>query len=114
MYVNVCIPHYNSSFTYTQWLEEEFMGYLQDWEKSVRGRRECTKSEQLMMLLSAETRLGIEITGMQHSTIYILQYACFLVYNHYTREQSCINYMFACLQFVHLWNWSDMCLLFLV
>ena len=79
IHVHKCIPHHHSSFACTQWLEEEFMGYLQDWEKSVRERRECTKSEQLMMLLSAETRLGIEITGMQHSTIHILQCACFLV-----------------------------------
>ena len=56
-------------------------GLLAGLGKSVRERRECTKSEQLMMLLSAETRLGIEITGMQHSTIHtcILQCACFLV-----------------------------------
>ena len=46
-----------------QWIEEDFLGYLEDWEKSVKGRPgEFTKTERNKMLLSAETRHGLKIT----------------------------------------------------
>lgn len=46
-----------------QWLEDDFLSYLHNWENSVRKHKDLAKAEQHMMLLSAETRLGLEITG---------------------------------------------------
>ena len=44
-----------------QWLER-FLGYLAEWEESVRKCPGYTKAEQNRMLLSAETRHGLQIT----------------------------------------------------
>ena len=47
-----------------QWLKDCFLAYLDEWEHSVQGRgEEFTKSEKERMLLSAETRLGLRMTG---------------------------------------------------
>ena len=46
-----------------QWLKEEFLPYLLDWEESVAKRKGYSKKEKAMMVLSNETRLGIQITG---------------------------------------------------
>lgn len=46
-----------------QWLEEDFLGFLDQWEKSVEERPgEFTKTQRNKMLLSAETRMGLRIT----------------------------------------------------
>ena len=47
-----------------QWLEEEILVYLTEWEESVEEREGYSKAAKLLMLLSAETRLGLRITGM--------------------------------------------------
>ena len=39
------------------------MPYLSNWESSVRARKEFSVAEQNKMLLSTETRLGLEFTG---------------------------------------------------
>ncbi|KAL5469038.1 hypothetical protein EMCRGX_G030227 [Ephydatia muelleri] len=44
-----------------KWLKEDFLGYLKAWKASVEQRIELTKTEQNLMLLSAETQLGLEI-----------------------------------------------------
>lgn len=46
-----------------QWLEEEFLPYLKEWEDSVARRPGFSKAQMKRMLLSAETLLGIRITG---------------------------------------------------
>ena len=46
-----------------QWLEEDFLGYLKEWEESVMARQGFTLKEKKNMLLSQETLLGIKITG---------------------------------------------------
>lgn len=46
-----------------QWLEEDFLGYLKEWEESVSARAGFTAKEKKNMLLSQETLLGIEVTG---------------------------------------------------
>ena len=38
--------------------------YLTEWEESVEERECYSKAAKLLMLLSAETRLGLRITGM--------------------------------------------------
>ena len=45
-------------------LEEEFLPYLAGWEASVRRREGFTMVEQNNMMFSAETRLGIYLTGI--------------------------------------------------
>ena len=46
-----------------QWLEEDFLGYLKEWEESVSARAGFTAKEKKNKLLSQETLLGIEVTG---------------------------------------------------
>ena len=46
-----------------QWLEEELMPYLKEWEESVSNRKGFNNKDQLMMLLAKETRVGITVTG---------------------------------------------------
>ena len=43
---------------HVQWLKDDFLKYLEEWEKSVERRDGFTKEEKQRMLLSAETRLG--------------------------------------------------------
>ena len=40
------------------------MRYLKGWETSVMSRNEYTKAQKNLMLLSKETREGLQITGM--------------------------------------------------
>lgn len=49
-----------------QWLEDVFIPYLDKWESSVQGRPDSSfsKSDKERMLLSAETRLGLRMTGI--------------------------------------------------
>lgn len=47
-----------------QWLEEDFLGYLSEWEESVKQRQGFTDAEKNMMLLSHETLEGLHITGL--------------------------------------------------
>ena len=51
-----------------QWLEQDFLGYLKEWEESVEGREGFSAAEKAMMLLSRETIEGLNITGT--SSIY--------------------------------------------
>ena len=46
-----------------QWLEKEFLGYLNEWEESVEGRVEIEK-ERNKMLLSRETIEGLRMSGV--------------------------------------------------
>ena len=47
-----------------QWLEEEFLPYLDGWEANVQGRKGLSIAERNKMMLSAETRLGLQFTGI--------------------------------------------------
>ena len=49
-----------------QWLERDFLGYLDHWEESVWAREGFTPGEKAMMLLSRETREGLRMTGVHH------------------------------------------------
>ena len=48
---------------FTQWLEGEFLSYLDDWESTVKSSNH-TASEKRKMCLSDETLQGIRMTGM--------------------------------------------------
>ena len=47
-----------------QWLKEEFLGYLDDWERSVNNHEGFTAAQRSMMLLSQQTLEGIRTTGI--------------------------------------------------
>lgn len=48
---------------FLQWLKNDFLGYLEEWEKSVEQRAGFTTKEKKNLLLSQETHYGIEVTG---------------------------------------------------
>ena len=56
---------YNTHFfPRVQWLENEFLGYLDEWKASVASREGLTLTEEAKMCLSRETLEGLHITGM--------------------------------------------------
>ena len=54
-----------------QWLEDEFLPFLDAWEKSVEEREGFTDAEKNRMKLSTETLLGLRITGEYEICMYI-------------------------------------------
>ena len=74
-----------------QWLEDEFLGYLQNWEGSVMAQSGLSMKEKNSMLLSPETRFGIEVTGKYNfaCTLYITLLSCFFhfQYGHSLKSQ---------------------------
>lgn len=46
-----------------QWLKEDFLKYIDDWEDGVMKRKKFTVTQKYKMLLSQETLLGIRMTG---------------------------------------------------
>ena len=59
--IHVC-THVN---VHLQWLEKDFLGYLDEWEASVRAREGFTKAEKKSMTLSKETLEGLRLTGIR-------------------------------------------------
>ena len=57
------IMHVQILLLTVQWLEEEFIPYLDAWEKSVEAREGFTKTQKKLMMLSPETSKGLRITG---------------------------------------------------
>lgn len=56
-----------TSFIDFQWLEEDFLSYLDNWRESVRSREGYTDSEKKRMLLSEETESGLRLTGKENT-----------------------------------------------
>ena len=50
-------------FHFFQWLKDEFLPYLKEWEESVVTRGNFSKAEKKQMLLSSETLEGLRMTG---------------------------------------------------
>lgn len=48
---------------WVQWLENDFVGYLQKWQQSVDQREGFNKEEKKKMTLSTDTLKGIKMTG---------------------------------------------------
>lgn len=46
-----------------QWLEKDFLGYIDSWEQEVK-KITCSADEKRKMMLSSETIEGIRITGI--------------------------------------------------
>ena len=47
-----------------QWLERDFLGYLDEWHASVQSRSGFTLAERKKMELSDETLSGLKLTGV--------------------------------------------------
>ena len=47
-----------------QWLEKDFVQYLDDWEKKVQGKTELSKTERNKMMITNETLTGLYRTGI--------------------------------------------------
>lgn len=81
--IEVCNVHSEGNCCiYTpQWLNNDFLGYLHEWESQVGMQRDLSKSEKSKLLLSKETRDGLKITGKicnQHTvSIIIIVSSCF-------------------------------------
>ena len=52
-----------------QWLEEEFLSYLEEWKGSVAGRPGFTAAQKQKMLLSPATLLGLQMSGIYVHTL---------------------------------------------
>ena len=88
-YTNTMCSHNSLYLHNLQWLEEEFLPYLDDWESSVKGRAGFSKLAQKQMLLSPETLLGLQITGM-----FLQPFTIVLVCNFSTLQHPAHNYIF--------------------
>ncbi len=50
-------------FFFLQWLEEQFLPYLDKWESSVDARKGFKRAQKNRMLISSATLKGLRITG---------------------------------------------------
>ena len=50
-----------------KWLEEDFLGYISDWETYVKNIDGVSQKIRQKMLLSPQTLLGLKITGEMHA-----------------------------------------------
>ena len=51
-----------------QWLKEEFLGYLSDWEESINKRDGYSDEEKAKMIISQDTLKGLRMTGKLFTT----------------------------------------------
>lgn len=51
---------------YLQWLKNDFLKYLNEWEEGVMKREKFTVTQKYRMLISQETLLGIRMTGKMY------------------------------------------------
>ena len=54
---------FSVTFNSFQWLEKDFLSYLDKWEESVSELPGLSRAQRNNMLLSPETRLGLRTTG---------------------------------------------------
>ena len=47
-----------------QWLEKDFINYLDEWKESANGREDLSESEKQKLCLSRETLEGLHFTSM--------------------------------------------------
>ena len=77
MYIDVTGDFY----TYHQWLEDSFLPYLDAWEQSVAQRTGFSNVQKKRITLSAETLLGLRITGnfIRIFTVNYVTFRCFVL-----------------------------------
>lgn len=62
VWFGVCV-HVYVILSCVQWLADEFIPYLKEWEGSVEKRSGFSPQSKAMMVIAKETRNGINITG---------------------------------------------------
>ena len=62
--------NYDNNNNLIQWLKEDFMGWLDEWESCVESREDLSLSEKDRLCLSRETLDGLRFTG----TIFLYRY----------------------------------------
>ena len=70
-----------------QWLEEEFLKYIDDWESMVMQLEQVPSAERRKMCLSEETIEGLRITGT--GALYISPTVMLLSYLTFSSEIIC-------------------------
>lgn len=60
--ISIIVQKVNVKCTF-QWLEDDFLTYLNEWEASVKGREGFEDVQKKRMLLSEQTLLGLRMTG---------------------------------------------------
>ena len=86
--VDICLSRENN----LQWLQDAFLGYFSNWEAGVQDRPGFTTAQKALMLLSKETREGLQMTGTyicslcvsSHNFIHACRYILIHHYNLYT------------------------------
>ena len=58
-----CSREFIGTVLFLQWLKDEFLPYLDKWEKDVQERTGFTPAEKKRMLISHETLLGLRMTS---------------------------------------------------
>ena len=67
LHVSDClyIPHFKFYYvSHFQWLEKDFMEYLDEWESSANMREDLSDAEKQKLCISRETVEGLRVTGM--------------------------------------------------
>lgn len=70
----------------SQWLEEDFLGYLQSWKENVDQREGFSKGQKNLMCLSLETLEGLHMTGsyIKANYLLVLHSVCFSLVKAFT------------------------------
>lgn len=76
----------NSFLSLFQWLLDDFLGFLSDWDEKSLGIADLTKKEKARLCLSRETLEGLRITGnFSFSILYFTMYRKILIcYNKFS------------------------------
>ena len=59
-------------FFHFQWLEKDFIAYLDEWETSVNSRKDLSATEKPKLYLSRETLEGLRFTGEDINIMFAL------------------------------------------
>ena len=82
-----------------QWLKDDFLQYLDEWEASADSRIELTKSDRNRLCLSRETLEGLRMTGKvisyTHNIVIVLTFFIvhsFVELTRYLRDKPGVQY----------------------
>ena len=72
-------PNDSYYLTYSQWLLNDFLGYLGEWEVEIAEVPGLDQKEQQKLCLSRETMEGLKITGMIPWPVVSYAIFCFIL-----------------------------------
>ena len=61
--IDMYIEYNDNLFNLAQWLLNDFLGYLDEWEREMAGTPGLSQKEKQKLGLSRETVQGLKITG---------------------------------------------------